>query len=229
MDEGWTRWVLEQYEFPFTRVSGADIQAGSLRDRIDVLVVTDEPQGVLPGRRRARRAVAVAAAPRRIKRRRTTRGLPRSRRSSARAVRSSASTAALPSRSRGSKLPVKDVTAGLDRQSFFAGTSLLNVVVDPGQRVMAGMPERATVFFSSSPAFETLDGFNGTVLARYPDSEVLASGFLLGEPVLARQGRGARTFRTGTAASSCSGSVPSGAGSPFGTFRVIFNALLSGV
>ena len=49
MDEGWTRWVLEQYEFQFTRVSGADIQAGSLRDRIDVLVITDEPQGVLLG------------------------------------------------------------------------------------------------------------------------------------------------------------------------------------
>ena len=49
MDEGWTRWVLEQYEFQFTRVSGADIQAGSLGDRIDVLVITDEPQGVLLG------------------------------------------------------------------------------------------------------------------------------------------------------------------------------------
>jgi hypothetical protein len=49
MDEGWTRWVLEQYEFQFTRVSGADIQAGSLRDRIDVLVITDEPQGVMLG------------------------------------------------------------------------------------------------------------------------------------------------------------------------------------
>ncbi len=51
MDEGWTRWVMEQYEFPFTRVSGADIQAGALRDRIDVLVITDEPQGALQGRR----------------------------------------------------------------------------------------------------------------------------------------------------------------------------------
>ena len=30
MDEGWTRWVLEQYEFEFLAVSGADIQAGSL-------------------------------------------------------------------------------------------------------------------------------------------------------------------------------------------------------
>ena len=99
MDEGWTRWVLEQYEFQFTRVSGADIQAGSLRDRIDVLVVTDEPQGVLQGgggprrpwRRRWRRCRSSA--------RRTTRGLPRSRRSSATAARSSASTAAPPLRS----------------------------------------------------------------------------------------------------------------------------------
>ena len=71
------------------------------------------------------------------------------------------------------KLPVKDVTAGLGRQSFFAGTSLLHVAVDPSQRVMAGMPERAAIFFSGSPAFETLDGFTGTVLARYPDTDAL--------------------------------------------------------
>ena len=63
---------------------------------------------------------------------------------------------------------------GLNRQAFFVGTSLLNVTVDPAQRVMSGMPEKAAVFFSSSPAFETLDGFTGTVLARYPDDQVLA-------------------------------------------------------
>ena len=42
MDEGWTRWVLDRYEFEYTRVSGADIQAGSLRDKIDVLVLADD-------------------------------------------------------------------------------------------------------------------------------------------------------------------------------------------
>ena len=25
MDEGWTRWILEQYQFPFTSLTNADI------------------------------------------------------------------------------------------------------------------------------------------------------------------------------------------------------------
>ena len=48
MDEGWTRWVLDQFEFEYSRISGADIQAGSLRDKIDVLVLADDAR-VLEG------------------------------------------------------------------------------------------------------------------------------------------------------------------------------------
>ena len=125
------------------------------------------------------------------------------------------------------KLPVKDVTTGLNRQSFFAGTSLLNVVVDASQRVMAGMPERAAVFFSSSPAFEPLEGFSGTVLARYPESGVLASGFLLGESVLAGKAA-ALDVPYGNGRVILLGFRPQWRGQPFGTFRVFFNALLYG-
>ncbi|MGH9814830.1 MAG: M14 family metallopeptidase, partial [Candidatus Acidiferrales bacterium] len=37
MDEGWTRWLLEQYEFPYTTLHNADIQAGQLSDKFDVI------------------------------------------------------------------------------------------------------------------------------------------------------------------------------------------------
>jgi hypothetical protein len=41
MDEGWTRWVLEQYGMPFTNVSDSVMKAGGLRDRFDVVLVPD--------------------------------------------------------------------------------------------------------------------------------------------------------------------------------------------
>src|SRR5262249_43130583 len=41
IDEGWTRWLFEQYEFKFANVYNADVQAGHLRDRFDVVVVPD--------------------------------------------------------------------------------------------------------------------------------------------------------------------------------------------
>ena len=44
------------------------------------------------------------------------------------------------------------------------------------------MPERSKVFVDGSPVFSTLDGFEGTVLARYAkEGSPLLSGYLLGE------------------------------------------------
>src|SRR6185369_15343785 len=39
MDEGWTRWVLEQQKFPFTSLYNADIRGGHLRDRYDAIIL----------------------------------------------------------------------------------------------------------------------------------------------------------------------------------------------
>ena len=50
MDEGWTRWLLEQYEFPYTTVRSGDIKAAKLLDRFDAIVLADQPkQGLLRG------------------------------------------------------------------------------------------------------------------------------------------------------------------------------------
>ena len=38
-DEGWTRWLLEQYEFRFASLVDADVQAGNLRAHFDAIVL----------------------------------------------------------------------------------------------------------------------------------------------------------------------------------------------
>ena len=42
MDEGWTRWVLEQYGFGSTRLHNADIQAGALYAKFDAIILADQ-------------------------------------------------------------------------------------------------------------------------------------------------------------------------------------------
>ena len=42
MDAGWTQWLLENYGFDFSAVRPADVKAGALRDRFDVLIIADE-------------------------------------------------------------------------------------------------------------------------------------------------------------------------------------------
>ena len=122
------------------------------------------------------------------------------------------------------KLPVKNVVAGLRNTEFFVGGSLLNVVTDPTHRVMAGMPERAAVFYDSGPVFETTEGFRGAVLAHYPGEgePSLASGFLQGEKYI--QGKAAALdVELGAGHVILLGFRPQWRGQPFGTFRMIFN------
>jgi hypothetical protein len=47
---GWTRWLLERYEFPFDVVYAQTLDAGDLSSRYDVLILTDEavPAGEAP-------------------------------------------------------------------------------------------------------------------------------------------------------------------------------------
>ncbi len=47
MDEGWTRWLLEQFEFPFTGIYDKDIRAGQLNSRFDEIVIPDQGVGAL--------------------------------------------------------------------------------------------------------------------------------------------------------------------------------------
>ena len=237
MDEGWTRWVLDQYEFEYSRISGADIQAGSLRDKIDVLVPRrrrardrDGRRTRRPGRGRGGRGRGAFGRARRGQE--APPDLTADNDARVRAIDefvraggtlvcfNRSSTFAIDQL----KLPVKNVVAGLSRQQFFVGGSLLTVVTDPAHRVMAGMPERAAVFYDSGPVFETREGFKGTVLARYPDEGARRS-----RPASCRARRSFKarpprsTSSSATATSSCSASARSGAVSRSAR-SVIFNA-----
>jgi hypothetical protein len=93
---------------------------------------------------------------------------------------------------------------------------------------MAGMPDRAKVFSDGSPVFATLDGFEGSALAKYAkEGSPLLSGYLLGENFL--QGYAAALdVKHEKGHVLLIGFRPQWRGQPFGTFRVVFNAALFG-
>ena len=41
MESGWTRWILEQFEFPFDRVFAPELDGGNLNAKYDVLIFVD--------------------------------------------------------------------------------------------------------------------------------------------------------------------------------------------
>src|SRR5258708_40176955 len=42
MDEGWTRWLLEQFGFEYSSVGNQEIQTGGLRQHFDALIFPDQ-------------------------------------------------------------------------------------------------------------------------------------------------------------------------------------------
>jgi hypothetical protein len=237
MDEGWTRWVLDQYEFEYVRVSGDMVQAGALKDKIDVLVLADDARVTAAGGGRGGRGGGGGAATGAAGGVSLTNVTPSDPAATVDVrvkaiddfVRAGGTLVCFNRSSNFAidqlKLPVRNVVAGVGRQQFFVGGSLLTVLPDATNRFMAGMPERAAVFYDSGPVFEPTDGFKGSVIARYPDKESpLASGFLLGAALI--QGKAAAIdAELGQGHVLLLGFRPQWRGQPFGTFRIIFNAL----
>jgi hypothetical protein len=220
MDEGWSRWLLDRYGFEYAEVTNDDARAGALGERFDVLLIADErPRTILEG-------FAKGSIPDRY-----AGGIGEAGVRALDEFVSGGGTLVCLNHSsdfaiQALKLPVRNVVAGLKRQEFFMAGSILEVEADTAHPVMAGMPARAMIFGDSSPVFATTTGFEGSVLAKYQAAgSPLASGYLLGEKHL-NGNAAALEVRHGNGRVLLIGFRPQWRGQPFGTFRVLFNALL---
>jgi hypothetical protein len=220
MDEGWTRWLLERYGFEFASLRNADIKAGDLNGRLDVIILADYgARTILEGHRTG------TIHPRYVG------GIgDEGVRALNDFVQGGGTLVCLNGSSQFAidelGLPVENVTAGLPGEEFSISGSILEVLPDPAHPVMAGMPDRAPVFFSRSPVFTTTEGFEGTVLAKHVEAgSPLLSGFLLGEEHLHGYAA-ALDVHHGQGHVILVGFKPQWRGQPFGSFRVLFNAAL---
>ena len=222
MDEGWTEWLFDQNDIPYSVVSNEDIQAGSLGARFDVIIITSESSRTITD------GFAGGSVPARYEGGIGTAGVHAldafMRDGGTFVCVNQCATFAINSLG----LPVRNVTAGLPSKEYFASGSILEVVADTSHPVMAGMPPRAKIFSDRSPAFMTLDGFEGRALARYESTgSPLMSGYLLGEKYL-HGAAAALDVVHGKGHVVLLGFRPQWRGQTVGTFRVMFNAALYG-
>jgi hypothetical protein len=86
--------------------------------------------------------------------------------------------------------PARNALSGLDRTKFFCPTSILKLKVENTTPLGYGFGEEAAAIFSGSLAFDTWTppfDWDRKVVAYYPEDGVLLSGWLLGEDYLARK------------------------------------------
>jgi len=234
MDEGWTEWLLDSYGYQYTLITPADLKAGDLASRFDVIILAS--QGITAGRGFGRGGGGGGAGGRGEGRGAAADSIAREDSARVRAIDEFVSNGGTivawnqgtTSAINALKLPVKNVVTGVARKDYFTGGSIMRALIDVRHPVMAGMPEQADVFVNGSPVFTTLEGFEGTVLAKYPtEGTLLRSGFLNGEKYM-------RGYAAALDVKHARGHVvllafqPQWRGQPQGTFRVVFNSAFFG-
>jgi hypothetical protein len=228
MDEGWTRWVLEQYGFEYVTLRPADFKA-PLTGKVDAVILADDARLPIEGAAGGRGGGGRGGG--QVRPEYADRLSPADLATFEQFIRGGGTLICFNSASNFAiqqfKLPVRNVVAGLRTDDFFLRGTIVEVITDPSQQVMAGLPEKAAVFADSSPVFETQEGFKGKVLAKYQDSgSPLLSGYLIGEKYL--NGKAAALdVQLDAGHVILLGFRPEWRGQPFGTFKVLFNAALS--
>jgi hypothetical protein len=231
MDEGWTRWLLEQFGFAYTSVHNSDIQAGGLREKYDSIVIPDQAANSIENGHRGGTMPPEYVG-----------GLgPKGAEALKQFAEAGGTLVFLNGASEYaiSRLGVqaKTVTpvragrggdpdfAGGDRVAgsadFYSPGSLLNVKVDTSSPLAFGVPADIAIWSEQSPAWDT----QLPVVARYPASNILASGWLVGEKVIANRAA-LIDAPIGSGHAILFGMRPQYRAQSYVTFKIFFNALL---
>ena len=226
MDEGWTRLMFEQFEFPYTEIRNADIHAGNLSQHYDVLVFADQTAtSMLDGIPASKIQPEYAG------------GIGKEGVAALRTfVQNGGTIVALAGATdlfvKSWGLPVKDVLAGLKTTEFFCPGSILDARVDNSHPIGFGMPDETSAFFARSSAFEIqpwyfAPGGQVRTIVKYGDEHVLQSGWILGEDHL-HDRAAAVDISLDKGHVILFGFRVQNRDQPHGTFKLLFNSLYYG-
>jgi len=249
MPAGWTRWLFEQYEFPFQIVYPTTLDAGDLKSKFDVIVFTDgeiRRGGAGGGRGGGGGGRGFGANPENVPeeyrasigRFSDDRTFPQLQKfvesgGSVVTVGSSTSVADL------FGIPVKNFLTemgpdgrerALPREKFYIPGSLLKVNIDNRNPLAYGMPEQVDVFFDSSPVFRmepTAQVKHTSAVGWFSGSTVLDSGWAWGQQYL-DGGTAVAEAAVGEGRVVLLGPEVNFRDQPHGTYKLLFNGLYYG-
>lgn len=240
MDEGWTRLMFEHFDVPYTTIRDAEIRKGSLESSFDVIVLPADTVPAMTGERApaAPGGGAFGGGPG------AATNTPPEYRSgfgdegvkaleafvqNGGTLVTFAQAGDLPVQRFG--LPVRNVVAGLASKEFWCPGSTLRVRFDNANPLAFGMPDEGlALFMQGSQVYEVTSTDRSQdvqVLATYADRDILQSGWLLGEQVIAKKAA-AVSVAHGKGRVVLLGFRPQNRNQTHGTFKMVFNALLNG-
>jgi hypothetical protein len=198
MDEGWTRYVFDDLGIPYTTLHNKDFRVTknkkvNLRAKFDVIVFADEnPDIIIQGSRgpSTRYRSSNEDFPPEYEG-----GIGKEGVQELKSFVEQGGILVTLNSACGLAFNEFQVPAGnsmerINRSQFFCPGSILRVKVDNKSPVGYGMPEEAAIMFYRGMAIQTQippEGWNRNIVARFPKDDILLSGWLYGEDMIARK------------------------------------------
>jgi hypothetical protein len=233
MDEGWTRWLLEDFSFPYTTLMDDAITDGDLNDDYDVIILPADGVAQMTGERRGGDGPGDPAPT-----------YPEEYRSgfgqegvdaleafveNGGTLVTFAQAGALPIEKFG--LPVRNVREGLSSTEFWSPGSTLRVNIDNTHPLAYGMPEQGlATFLGNNQVYQivaTPRNERADRIVTFVDRDVLQSGWLLGEDVITNKAAMV-SVQHGQGRVVLIGFRAQHRAQTHGTFKLLFNTLMGG-
>lgn len=227
MDEGWTRFLLEQFAFPYTTLRDVEIKKGALNEKYDVIILPDDSTGMITGERRESSRRPVSAYPPEYQS-----GIGKEGVEALKAfVEKGGTLVALGEACNFAlekfELNVRNAVDNLSSKEFFCPGSTLKVIFANNCPLAYGMPSEGLVLFWDSPAFEITPSQHNEryeTIVSYVDRDILQSGWLIGEQYLGKKSAMV-SVKLGKGQAVLIGFRTQLRSQTHGTFKLLFNAL----
>jgi len=229
MDEGWTRFLLEQFAFPYTSLMDAEIKKGNLSERYDLIIIPSDVTGMITGEipPEYRRYIPTEMPPE-YKSGIGKEGVAALKDFVAKGGTLVALGDACSFAIEKFELNVHNAVEKLNSKEFFCPGSTLRVIFDNSHPLAYGMPSEGLVLNWSSPVFEIVPGQHNEryeTVVRYIGKNILQSGWLIGEEHLAQKA-GMVKAKLGMGEVILIGFRTQHRCQTHGTFKLLFNALI---
>lgn len=236
MPVGWLRWLLEKYDFDFSLINSKDFEQGNLNSRFDVILFIERPGNETRDWRERRRRYGRRSRNRdeqTQERSEQLRQFDKQREKYAEQIRQfvkAGGTVVAWSNLADYmietlNMDVTTIPASKDREKFGCPGSVLKIEVNTSHPITYGMQKNGFAFFRNNRA---LKANRHRVLGKYPNTNPLASGYLLGANVI--QGTDNIIYDTiGKGRAVIIGFEPVFRDRPVGTFKLVFNSILYSV
>ncbi|MFP3952043.1 MAG: M14 family zinc carboxypeptidase [Candidatus Bathyarchaeia archaeon] len=237
-DEGWTRWLSEQYNFPYKTVMDEDVHSGHLSDNFDLIILPSDAKEMIIGKdleeyweKRWGGGFTMPNYPPEYYSGIGEEGVEKMKEfvdeGGTLLCFGEACNFAIDELD----IPVKNVLKDVEAKEFLCPGSTLHVDVDEEHPLTTGVQDDLLIVFRNHPAFEVKPRVNNDdykVVLSYPKERIMESGWLIGEEKLSRKAA-LIDARVGEGRVILYGFQPQFRAQTDATFKLLFNALTAPV